>query len=127
MQVKVLQNAPRHSVILSAFIKLPFAIKTFVLSIYEWLLKTGFTVYGYQKKNSPTKYAFLKAFNRFCSGFIFCTFGLNIFIQPCLYILIYTIYTNKVRIRMKACSLYSSSPAYISSDYYSKIEQSNAI
>ena len=30
--------------ILSTFIKLPFAIKTFVLSIFEWPLKTGFTV-----------------------------------------------------------------------------------
>ena len=33
-----------HSAILSTFIKLPFAIKIFVLSIFEWLLKTGFTV-----------------------------------------------------------------------------------
>ena len=31
-----------HSAILSTFIKLPFVI--FVLSIFEWLLKTGFTV-----------------------------------------------------------------------------------
>ena len=34
-----------HSAILSTFIKLPFVIKIFVLSISEWLLKTGFTVY----------------------------------------------------------------------------------
>ena len=34
-----------HSAILSTFIKLPFAIKPFVLSIFEWPLKTGFTVY----------------------------------------------------------------------------------
>ena len=33
-----------HSAILLTFIKLPFVIKTFVLSIFEWLLKTGFTV-----------------------------------------------------------------------------------
>ena len=35
-----------HSAILLTFIKckLPFAIKTFVLSIFEWPLKTGFTV-----------------------------------------------------------------------------------
>ena len=33
-----------HSAILSTFIKLPFAIKTFVLSTFEWRLKTGFTV-----------------------------------------------------------------------------------
>ena len=33
-----------HSAILSTFIKLPFAIRIFVWSIFEWLLKTGFTV-----------------------------------------------------------------------------------
>ena len=33
-----------HPVILSTFIKLPFATETFVLSIFEWRLKTGFTV-----------------------------------------------------------------------------------
>ena len=34
-----------HSAILSTFIKLSFVIKIFVLSIFEWPLKTGFTVY----------------------------------------------------------------------------------
>ena len=34
-----------HSAILSNFIKLPFVIKIFVLSIFEWLLKTDFNVY----------------------------------------------------------------------------------
>ena len=33
-----------HSAILSTFIKLPFVIKIFVLSIFEWLIKTGFSV-----------------------------------------------------------------------------------
>ena len=33
-----------HSAILSTFIKLPFVSKIFVLSIFEWPLKTGFTV-----------------------------------------------------------------------------------
>ena len=33
-----------HSAILSTFIKLPFIINFFVLSIFEWPLKTGFTV-----------------------------------------------------------------------------------
>ena len=48
---KVLQNAPReHSAILSTFIKLPFVFKTFVLSIFEWPLKTGFTVFGLKLK-----------------------------------------------------------------------------
>ena len=34
-----------HSAILSTFIRLPFVIKTFVLSIFEWPFYTGFTVY----------------------------------------------------------------------------------
>ena len=34
----------KHSAILSTFIKLPFVIQIFVLSFFEWLLKTGFTV-----------------------------------------------------------------------------------
>ena len=34
-----------HSAILSAFIKLLFVSKIFVLSIFEWPFKTGFTVY----------------------------------------------------------------------------------
>ena len=33
-----------NSAILSTFIKLPFVIKIFVLSIFEWLFYTGFTV-----------------------------------------------------------------------------------
>ena len=33
-----------HSAILLTDIKLPFVIKTFVLSIFEWLFYTGFTV-----------------------------------------------------------------------------------
>ena len=33
-----------HSAILSTFIKLPFVIKISVLSIFEWLFYTGFTV-----------------------------------------------------------------------------------
>ena len=37
-----------HSAILSTFIKLPFVIKIFVFSIFEWPLKTGFTVYTYK-------------------------------------------------------------------------------
>ena len=33
-----------HSAILSTFIKLPFVVKIFVLSFFEWSLKTGLTV-----------------------------------------------------------------------------------
>ena len=40
-------NAPReHSAILSTYIKLPFVVKTFVLSIFQWPLQTGFTVFN---------------------------------------------------------------------------------
>ena len=34
----------KHSAIISTFIKLPFVIKIFVLSFFEWPLNTGFTV-----------------------------------------------------------------------------------
>ena len=36
-----------HSAILWTFIKLPFAIEIFVLSIFEWPFYTGFTVHPY--------------------------------------------------------------------------------
>ena len=50
-----MQNAPReHSAILLTFIKLPFVFKTFVLPIFEWLLKTGFTVvFLFSEENKP--------------------------------------------------------------------------
>ena len=35
-----------HSAILLPFIKLSFVFKIFVLSNFEWSLKTGFTVFG---------------------------------------------------------------------------------
>ena len=43
MQVKLIASA-----ILSTFIKLTFFIKIFVLSIFEWPLKTGFTVFQFE-------------------------------------------------------------------------------
>ena len=45
-----------HCAILSTFIKLPFVIKTFVLSVFVWPLKTGFTVLFLK--------AYLQKFNR---------------------------------------------------------------
>ena len=36
-----------HSAILSTFIKLPFVIKIFVLSTFEWPFYTGFTVFSF--------------------------------------------------------------------------------
>ena len=45
MQVKRMQNAPvEHSAVLLICIELPHGFKTFVISIFEWSLKTGFTV-----------------------------------------------------------------------------------
>ena len=40
MQVKSIAEAP-----LLTFIKLPFVIKIFVFSIFEWSFYTGFTVF----------------------------------------------------------------------------------
>ena len=44
MQVKSIAECFEHSAILLSFIKLPFVIKTFVLSVFEWPHKTGSTV-----------------------------------------------------------------------------------
>ena len=47
-----MQNALReHSAILLTSIKLPFVFKTFVFSIFEWSLKTGFSVLLYLHHN----------------------------------------------------------------------------
>ena len=45
MQVKSIAESAKHSAILKTFIKLPIAIKTFVLSIFDWPLKTCLAVY----------------------------------------------------------------------------------
>ena len=37
-----------HSAILLTFFELPFAIKIFVLSIFEWPFYTGFTVHPFK-------------------------------------------------------------------------------
>ena len=48
MQVKSIAECSKGSIsaILSTYIKLPFAIKIFVLPIFEWPFCTGFTVYN---------------------------------------------------------------------------------
>ena len=51
-----------HSAILLTSIKQPFSIKTLVLSILKWSLKTGFTVYSTFK--SPFNY--LMRFVKYC-------------------------------------------------------------
>ena len=68
MLVKVLQNALlEHSAILLTFIKPPPVFKTFVLSIFEWLLKTGFTVVQFCCKTGEkcTKYVTYAKLHRF--------------------------------------------------------------
>ena len=58
---KVLQNAPReHSAILLTFIKLPFVIKIFVLSVFEWLFYTGFTAIVVQAYSLKIDYLSVK-------------------------------------------------------------------
>ena len=44
MQVKSIAESRIHSAVLLTCIKLPHSFKTFVFSIFEWPLKTGFTV-----------------------------------------------------------------------------------
>ena len=53
MQVKSIAECSKgeHSAILSTFMKLPFVIKIFILSIFEWPFYTGFTVYTQNKQN----------------------------------------------------------------------------
>ena len=41
----LLDEGQKYSAILLTFIELPFVFKTFVLSIFEWSLKTGFNVF----------------------------------------------------------------------------------
>ena len=50
MQVKSIAECSKgeQSAILSTFIKLPFVIKIFVLSIFEWPLYTDFTTCNYR-------------------------------------------------------------------------------
>ena len=44
MAVESLAECSKHSAILPTFIELPFVIKIFVLSIFEWPFYTGITV-----------------------------------------------------------------------------------
>ena len=51
---KYCRMLPEHSAILSTFIKLPFVIEIFVLSFFEWRLKTGFSVSRFWSKSLST-------------------------------------------------------------------------
>ena len=56
-----------HSALFFTFIKLPFVIKTFVLSIYEWPFYTGFTVIFINDKETmeTTSWRHVKILNEF--------------------------------------------------------------
>ena len=45
-----------HSAILSTFIKLPFVIKIFVLSVFEWPFYTGFTILSFYRYKNTIQY-----------------------------------------------------------------------
>ena len=64
-----------HSAILSTFMKLSFVFKTVVLSIFEWPLKTGFTV-ALQGEHSAILSTFMKL------PIVFKTVVLSIFEWP---------------------------------------------
>ena len=66
-----------HTAILSTFIKLPFAIKIFVLSIFEWPLKTGFTIFWIQIRNN------VLCFTNMISNFRFFIPRKNVHILVC--------------------------------------------
>ena len=61
-----------HSAILSTFIKLPFVTRNFVLSIFEWPLKAGFTVHCFriQPPEADTKGNNCPASIQICINFI---------------------------------------------------------
>ena len=56
MQVKIIAEISKSTIrslrSYNTFIKLPFFMKTFVLSIFEWPFYTGFTVHVSQQKSS---------------------------------------------------------------------------
>ena len=78
------------SAILMTFIKLPFVIKIFVLSIFEWPPKTGFTVVN----NSLSTQCVLK---RVCAliGSNVVFFFLNCFSNMCFCFSLLYIYSSK--------------------------------
>ena len=78
-----MQNAPReHSAILSSFIKLQFVFKTFVLSIFEWPLKTGFIVNITAWRADEGALFFSVLFNEMCL-FVVKVGGRSTYLQVC--------------------------------------------
>ena len=66
MQVKSIAECSKgHSAILLTFIKLPFVIKIFVLSIFDWLFYTGLTVINSVDPNQMAVHPFHLALHCF--------------------------------------------------------------
>ena len=63
---RILQG--EHSAIFSTFIKVPFVINILVLSIFQWQLKTGFTVHGVISLTDTTLYEKLIRIYHECEG-----------------------------------------------------------
>ena len=57
---RILQR--EHSAKLSTYIKLPFVIKIFVLSVFEWPFYTGFTVHVAPSLPYPSTRLYLRQF-----------------------------------------------------------------
>ena len=70
-------NAPwEHSAILLTFIKPPFVFNSFVLSIFDWQLKTGFTVITYANKSLLNTHPHLSSKDGDLNG------GYSLYLQP---------------------------------------------
>ena len=89
-----------HSAILSTFIKLPFVINTFVLSIFGWSLKTGISepiFYGdlvYKFKRIVGKPNFSDQFKKIVKRYIRVGYNLDIMRQSaCLVVNPITVYS----------------------------------
>ena len=79
-----MQNAPReHSAILLTFIKPPLIIKIFVLSIFEWLFYTGFTVHvnlAFGTYCMCTEVTFKRLYRYIQGGYRGVNFGLSLYL-----------------------------------------------
>ena len=62
-----------HSAILSAIVKLPFVIETYVLSIFEWQFYTGFTVVSEILAIFPANFASVNLWENTASRNIHCS------------------------------------------------------
>ena len=61
-----------HSEVLLAFITIPHGFQAFVLSIFDWPLKTGFTVHLFWKESHRTHFVSVKISTKFLQQVSFC-------------------------------------------------------